>query len=57
MEEWLPKIMKYANINAVGRKLPQANTDLIGLTKLDVPSGKFLQNTSGETLVNFILRR
>ena len=43
LEEWLPKIIRYANINTAGRKPSQISVDLLSLAKSDVPSGKFCQ--------------
>jgi len=47
LEEWLPKIVKYADINTAGRKLQHTNVDFLALAKsADIPSGKILLNTS-----------
>ena len=41
-EVWQPKIIKYANINAAGKKLSPAISYLFDLTKKNVPTGMYV---------------
>ena len=41
-EVWQPKIIKYANINAAGKKLLPAISHLFDLTKMNVPTGMYV---------------
>ena len=40
-EKWQPKIIKFANINAAGKKLSANTAQLLALTKMNVPTGMY----------------
>lgn len=42
-EKWQPRIIKFASINAAGKKLPPTSTtsQLLALTKQNVPAGMY----------------